>query len=57
VHAKNLLGLLPLLLQSPVFAETGIETYTFEDYVIYALGLAFIAIGAAIILSMMKERE
>jgi hypothetical protein len=57
VYAKNLLGLLPLLLQSPVFAETGIKTYTFEDYVIYALGLAFIAIGAAIILSMMKERE
>ena len=38
-----------------VFAQTGVKAYTGEDYVMFAFGLLFVAAGAAIIISVLKE--
>jgi hypothetical protein len=40
-----------------VFAQTGVKAYTGEDYVTFVFGLLFIAAGAAIIISVLKEKE
>jgi hypothetical protein len=39
-------------------AETiieGVKVYSIEDYITYILGLAFIAVGAAIIWAILRE--
>jgi hypothetical protein len=54
VRWKNLYLAIFFNIQSVVFADSGVKTYTLEDYLVYALGLAFIIVGAAILLDILR---